>query len=223
MRTSGLVAIGLVLAGAPAAADPFSGWRATGDLALDLRGSEGDAGAVEAGPALRATAGKTWLAYALGLDASAGGGVHGGFAFDTALYPIGVSLFHGAPASFRVVAGVGVGGVTGGHLPIAARFPIEAELELHPVRALELSAWAEVAWALADARDGGARDAPFGDELTLGAAIRVGGGRRERHWGWSNGWRVGATLTERVGERAWGLVVGYGIDISGGPMERGDY
>ena len=196
-------------------AEPFPGWRATGDLALDLRGSAGAAGAAEVGPGLRATVGRPWLAFAGGIDLRAGGGVHGGFALDAALFPIGITLFHGAPVSLRIVGGVGVGGVSG-HLPFAARLPVEAEVELHPLRALELSAWAEVAYALRDARAGGAADAPFGDELIVGATIRVGRGARESQFHWSNGWRVGATITERLHERSVGVVIGWGIDLSGG-------
>jgi hypothetical protein len=220
VRRSG-IAIAVMLASSQARAEPFAGWRATGDLALDLRAIAGAAGDVEVGPGLRATAGKRWLAYAIGLDVRAGGGVHGGFAFDTTLYPIGVSILHGAPVSLRVVGGVGAGGVTG-RLPIAARFPVEAELEVHPAKQLELSAWAEVAYALRTARAGGAPDAPWGDELTLGATIRVGRGAHESEFAWSNGWRLGGTFTERVGEKVYGLVIGWGIDISGGPMSDYD-
>jgi hypothetical protein len=221
VRRPGIAIVVVVLGAARAAhADPWGSFRATGDLALDLRASAGAAGAALVGPGLRATAGKKWLAYAIGIDVRAGGGVHGGFAFDTTLYPIGISIGHGAPVSARVVGGVGAGGVTG-HLPIAARFPVEAELEIHPIRALELSAWAEVAYALRTARASGAPDAPWGDELTLGATIRIGHAARESEFHWSNGWRVGGTFTERVGEKVYGVVVGWGIDLSGGPVDSG--
>ncbi|HTJ43197.1 MAG TPA: hypothetical protein VL463_13925 [Kofleriaceae bacterium] len=216
----GLAIACLLILTAPAHADEFEGWRATGDLALDLRANAGAAGAAEVGPGLRATIGKPWLSYAAGIDVRAGGGVHGGFALDTALYPIGISLFEGSPVSFRIVGGVGVGGVSG-HLPFAARIPVEAELEIHPVRVIELSAWGECAFVARDARDHGAADALFGDELTLGATIRVGRGAHQSQWHWSNGWRLGATMTERVGERAYGLVIGWGIDLSGGGEHGG--
>jgi hypothetical protein len=212
----GALAIVVVL-GALGACGHWQRMRATGDLALDARATRGAAGSVEVGPGLRATAGRRALAYAIGLDLRAGGGLHGGFALDAALLPVGVSIFHGAPASLRVVTGVGVGGVTG-HLPFAARFPVEAELEVHPWHALELSAWAETAWVARDARHDGASDAPFGDELTLGATVRLGRGKREEYFDWSNGWRLGAMLTERLGEHRLGLVLGWGIDLSGGPM-----
>lgn len=212
------ILLGAVLVGraAPAAAG-FEELRYTADLVLESRGVDGAAGALDFGPSLRATAGTRWLAYAVGLDVRPGGGRHGGFAFGAALFPVGLAIAAGAPVSARVVAGIGTDGVTG-HVPFSARFPVEAELELHPIRALELTLWAEAAWVTADRRARGATDG-VGDEVAAGATLRLGRGKRERQqWHWSNGWRVGVMVQERLGARTWGLTLGYGIDVSFGPI-----
>lgn len=207
-----------MLALARPAAAGYGDHRYTADLTLEARGVDGAAGAIDAGPSLRATAGSPWLAYAVGLDVRPGGGRRGGFAFGAALYPIGVAIGAGAPVSARVVAGLGTDGVTG-HVPFTARLPVEAEVELHPIRAVELTLWCEVAWVTATRRAHGAVDLGIGDELTAGAALRIGRGKREREqWHWSNGWRVGAMVQERLGARMWGLTLGYGIDIAFGPI-----
>ena len=216
VRGPGIVLVVVALAGA-ARADEYAGMRASGDLALDLREQDGATGDVIVGPGLRGTIGKAWIGYAAGIDLRAGGGLHGGFALDTALYPIGLTLFHGAPVSARFVIGVGTSAVTGS-LPWAATFPIEGEIELHPIGALELSGWAMVTTVAGHAREGGAPDAPFGDELTIGATVRVGRHAHEDFWRWSNGWRLGATYTERLHEKRWGLVIGWGIDLAAGAM-----
>ncbi|MCE9578375.1 MAG: hypothetical protein K8W52_34930 [Deltaproteobacteria bacterium] len=216
LGASGVAGLAILLVAGPAVAG-FEKYRYTADLTLEARGVDGAAGAIDAGPSLRATAGTRWLAYAIGLDVRPGGGRHGGFAFGAAFYPVGIALGAGAPVSARVVAGIGTDGVTG-HVPFTARFPVEAELELHPIRAIELTLWCEAAWVTADRRAHGAIDG-IGDEVTAGAALRIGRGKRERQqWHWSNGWRVGVMVQERVGERAWGLTLGYGIDVAFGPI-----
>src|SRR5262249_41958880 len=141
VRAPGIAIVVLVLAAGVARGDEFAGMRASGDLALDLREQDGATGYVIVGPGLRGTVGESWLGYAAGLDLRAGGGLHGGFALDTALYPLGVTFFHGSPVSVRFVAGVGTSAVTGS-LPWAATFPVEGELEVHPIGPLEVSAWA---------------------------------------------------------------------------------
>ncbi len=203
---------------APAAAQDWTRLRAAGSLEMDLslmrRDDPAAAAGLEdtamAGIGLRAWGGKT-AGLMLGLDLRLGAGRGGGFAYDADLMPLGAGVALGPWARFGLLGGIDLSGVTG-HVPFAVGFPLEARLELDLGYHVHLAGWAGVrAIAGADARQNGSANAPFGDELRLGATVR--GGRGAKRWAevWGNGVYLGILYAERLGTRELGAVIGWGI------------
>ncbi len=199
------------------------GWRGGGSLALDLRYAEmaPEAGdpvrAVTAGPRVRAAAGKSALALAAGLDLHMGATGGGHFAYEVLILPLGVALQIGRSARLGAVAGAGTSGITGGALPIAWALPVEMFAEVSLGGHLRAAAWGRATeLAGAEGREGGAEDAPFGDEIEIGATLRWD--RRRESWSYvaGNGYQLGALYGQVAGARVLGLVLGYSLDAAGG-------
>jgi hypothetical protein len=147
--------------------------------------------------------------FHMGLDLGAGGTIdRGGFAYDVALFPVGVALRFAETSFITLGAGVGASGATGS-LDDAATFPVEARFELG--RGIRVLGRARAVFlAAADGRQDGAR---FADELEAMLALRIG--RAYTDWGFptGNGYFVGATYREALGATFAGLVIGYSIDM----------
>lgn len=216
-----IAALLLALAALPAAARG-EGWRGGGSLALDLRYAEltpkaGDpVRAVTAGPRVRAAAGKSALALAAGLDLHMGATGGGHFAYEVLVLPAGLALQLGRSARIGAVAGLGTSGITGGVLPIGFLLPVESFAELSLGDHVRVAAWGratEVAGA--EEREDGAEDAPFGDELEIGATLRWD--RRREDWRYvaGNGYQLGALYGQEEGTHIVGVVIGYSLDASG--------
>jgi hypothetical protein len=219
---AGAVIAAVAIAALPAASRA-EGWRGGGSLALDLRWwqLQPDAGdptrALTAGPRVRATAGKRAIGLAAGADLQLGATGEAAFAYEVAVLPLGVGLQLGRSARLGVVGGAGTSGVTGGVLPIALALPVEAFAEISLGDHVRAAGWGRATALLGeDTRQGGAADAPFGDELEVGLTLRWD--RRRSDWCYvaGNGYQVGATWGQRVGAEVVGVVLGYSLDAAGG-------
>jgi hypothetical protein len=178
-------------------------WHGGGNLEMDVRAIRRDtatAGAtrdtVAGGLELRGQGGPGRVGLALGLDLHLGGDTRGGFAYESALRPLGVGLDLGGAGALAVTAGAGVAGITGQQSP-RLRLPLELRLEvdLHPRAHVRM--FGEL--------DGRGRDRRAGFALRLGK----GGQRYDERWG--NGAFLGVIVGERDDLREVGLVVGYGL------------
>lgn len=123
---------------------------------------------------LRGVGDTTPVGFAAGMDLDLGGGFSGGFLYESRVL-IGLSTAFGRHVSLGVVTGLGVGGLTGGHIPIGMEIPVEAfgavELGSH----LRASGWARSSWIVgSEARQDGSDGAPFGDELSTGMSLLLG-------------------------------------------------
>ena len=222
-------AVMLVLCPGRAAAQ-MGGWQGGGSAALDIEGDRSEALAADGAAAgeaervetltfnesVRAVAGKGAVGVAAAVSLRLGGARPAGFVYDLSLLPVGLGLSLGQRTRLGVVAGAGLSGVTGS-LPFGWTFPVEGFAETSLGDHVRVAAWAEVTEvAGAGAREGGAADAPWGDELALGATLRWD--RRRDRWGMTggNGYQVGAVVRERAGLTWWGVVLGYSLDAGGG-------
>ncbi len=154
------------------------------------------------------------VAYHIGMDLAAGGTLHGGgFAYDVALFPIGVGVRFGRTSIATVGLGVGAIGATG-TLDDAVTLPLEVNLEMGSGR-LRLLARGRAAYvAGAASRHDGAPSAPFADELDATIGLRVGHHYEEYDFPTGNGYFVGASYRELAGAKFVGLTIGYSIDLA---------
>ncbi len=152
------------------------------------------------------------VGYHVGIDLAAGGSLNaGGFAYDVALFPAGVSVRFGRTGVIALGAGIGASGATG-TLDDAVTLPLEVNAELGGGR-LRLLARVRTSYvAGADSRQSAAPSIPFADELDATVGLRIG--RHYEDWGIpsGNGYFVGAAYRELAGTRFLGLVIGYSID-----------
>jgi hypothetical protein len=170
---------------------------------------------VLAGARLHAfVSGNASVAYHFGIDLAAGSTVRGGgFAYDVALFPIGVVVRAGETSIVGVGAGVGASGAVG-TIDDAVTLPLEAIAEVGSGR-VRLLARARAAYvAGADARQNGAPSIAFADELDGTVGLRIG--RRHRNSGFpvGNGYFVGASYRELAGARFAGVTIGYSVDMA---------
>ena len=154
------------------------------------------------------------VTYHVGMDLAAGGTVHGGgFAYDVALFPIGVGVRFGRTSIATFGLGVGAIGATG-TLDDAVTLPLEVNVEMGSGR-LRLLARGRAAFvAGAASRHDGAPSAPFADELDATVGLRVGHHYEEYDFPTGNGYFVGASYRELAGAKFVGLTIGYSIDLA---------
>jgi len=215
-------AFAVLLVAAPVAAAPFDDLK--GAASLDYEASyvhqydEEDAsgevlGLGLAGARLRGQAGGDVLDYKIGLDLHAGATAPGGFAYDVAIFPVGLGLRLGRWSRAGVVGGVGASGATG-TMDDGATFPVEAALELALGGYLRVLARGRVSWlSAADARADGAPSLPVGDELDASFAVRLGHRWMDHDFPSGNGYYLGVGYRESEGARMIGVVVGHSIDM----------
>jgi len=216
------VALGLLLLAAPVAAEPFDAVK--GAVSLEYEASyvqqvddEMATGEVNglglAGARVRGQAGGHVIGYKIGLDLHAGATAPGGFAYDVALFPMGLGLRLGRWSRFGVVGGVGASGATG-TMDDGATFPVEAALELGLGGRIRVLARGRVTWVVAaDARDAGSPSLPFGDELDASFAVRIGHRWMDYDFPTGNGYYLGVGYREAEGARMVGVVLGHSIDM----------
>lgn len=153
------------------------------------------------------------VAYHFGIDLAAGGTIRGGgFAYDVALFPVGVVVRGGATSIFGIGAGIGVIGAAG-TIDDAVTLPVEVTAEVGGgVRVLARARFAYVAGAAS--RQSAAPSLPFADELDAMLGLRLGRHYRDYGFPTGNGYFVGASYRELAGARFLGLTIGYSIDLA---------
>lgn len=153
------------------------------------------------------------VAYHIGMDLAAGGTIRGGgFAYDVALFPVGVVVRGGETSVFAVGAGVGFIGATG-TIDDAVTIPVEVIAEVGGGRRLLARVrWAYVAGAAS--RQSAAPSIAFADELDATLGLRLGRRYRDHGFPMGNGYFVGASYRELADARFLGLTIGYSIDLA---------
>ena len=168
---------------------------------------------VEAGLDLRGAIapGKLPLGFAIGAGYHFGASIPGGFAYEVALLPLGVSFFVDDIGWLAVVGGGDLSGVTT-RVPFAPRTLVEARIELQLPGPFHFAAFARPAWLAVDARQDGSNSIGFADELEAGAGFRIGSERERWDIDSSRGVFVGGLVRQWLGQTGFGLVVAYTVD-----------
>jgi hypothetical protein len=215
MKPRAMLALAVVALARPAAAETPYAW----SFELDGRyeryreasDTDGLHDVIMAGLGARGAVGSAALGLAAGLDVHVGAGVQGGFAYDIALYPLGIAAPIRFPVRCHLLAGAGTSGVTE-HLPATATFPVELALQADVGWNWWLGAWFRPSWVTASARRDGAELLDFADELEIGVALRLGKGGESYRTRWGNGLFVGAYHAERLGTSVLGFMIGHALD-----------
>lgn len=151
------------------------------------------------------------VGIAAGLGYHFGASVPGGFAYEGRLMPLGIAAFADGIGWMTITGGGDLSGVTT-RVPFAPRAIAEARLELQLPGPFHLAAFARPAWLAVDEREDGSETLGFADELDAGVGFRIGGEERRRGIDSSRGLFVGGVLREWLGERGFGVVLGYTVD-----------
>jgi len=173
-------------------------------------------GVVEGGIRLRGFGGPRALGYGIGLDVAGGVSHPLGFAWRTALYPVGVGRRLGRHGMFGLLAGVAGTGVAG-RLDAAFEIPVELYLHLRAGKHAGLTAFARTGWQYgADRRQHGARDLDHAglDVLRLGLTVRVGRNYHKWRMFSGNGYHLGVIASEDAHQRWLGVTFGYDADLA---------
>lgn len=153
--------------------------------------------------------------FPVGLAAGAGyqfgASVPGGFAYEAHLMPFGIAGFVDGIGWLAVIGGGDLSGVTT-RVAFAARVIAEARVELQLPGPFHFAAFVRPAWLAVDEREDGSESANFADELDAGAGFRIGGEERRHGIDTSRGLFVGGVMREWLGERGFGIVLGYTVD-----------
>lgn len=175
---------------------------------------------VLAGARLHGFVGGGSVGYHAGIDLAAGSTIsRGGFAYDVALFPLGIGVRFGETSFVAFGTGVGAMGAVG-TIDDAVTLPLEVNAELGggPVRVLARARASYVAGA--SGRHDGAPSIPFADELDAQLGVRVGAHGHADGFPWGNGYFLGAAYREMAGSRYLGVVIGYSIDVATRPRSR---
>ena len=195
------VSVGLAFA-RPSDADRWGGTSMTVAGALRMRG------VVDADP----------MGPAFGMDLGLGSGLDGGFLYDLRML-VGPGVTMGRHVSVGALAGAGISGLTGDHIPFGVDLPVEVFLATDVTTYAQVRLWGRSSWiAACDARQNGADHAPFGDEVWTGVSFVLGEdgrGENRRRFGLA----VGLTYGELLGTRFGGLSVGYGAGFGDRRMD----
>ena len=136
----------------------------------------------------------------------------GGFAYDVAVFPIGMVVRFGKTSIVGVSTGVGASGAVG-TLDDAITVPVEAVVELgNSWRVLGRARFSYVAGA--DSRQSAAPSAPFADELDAMLGLRFGKHYDQHGFPSGNGYFVAVSYRELADTRFAGLTIGYSIDLA---------
>jgi|GEM_PF-2826553 len=177
----------------PSDADKWGGTSMTVAGALRMRG------VVDADP----------MGPAFGMDLGLGSGLDGGFLYDLRML-MGPGVTMGRHVSVGALAGAGISGLTGEHIPFGVDVPVEIFVATDLTTYAQVRLWGRTSWiAACDARQNGADHAPFGDEVWAGVSFVLGEdgrGENRRRFGLA----LGFTYGEMLGTRFAGLSVGYG-------------
>ncbi|MBA3464504.1 MAG: hypothetical protein H0T46_31525 [Deltaproteobacteria bacterium] len=220
------LAVTLLLAPVLAEARPFDEFQGgswlhyelTGLTDVDdtMRGSGTDAKQlVLAGARLHGFVGtNSTIGYHIGFDLALGGTINsGGFAYDVALFPVGVGVRVGRTGVIALGAGVQAIGATS-TIDDAIALPLELNIEVGGGR-IRLLARARASYiAGAAGRQSAAPSVPFADELDATVGVRLGRHYEDYGFPSGNGYFLGASYRELAGTRFAGVVIGYSIDMA---------
>jgi hypothetical protein len=153
-------------------------------------------------------AGDREISEHISFDAAIGGqvGRHGGFAYDTAVLPLGIGLRLGPDSFLALDTGLAAMGATGS-LDDAVLVPIQLELEYGLTYHLIVRARDSFVFG-ADGRRDGAPSLPIGDELEAMVGVRVG---KSDNPSVPMGYFIGVAYKEMLDTRYIGLSLGYAL------------
>lgn len=218
------LALGVVVAPEVADARPFDEWQGGAwfhyELTAlhDIEDTKADSPAnqlILAGVRIHGFVGQSeTIGYHVGLDFAFGGTLHErGFAYDVALFPVGVGVRFGRTGVIAFGAGFQAIGATT-TIDDAVALPLEVNLELGDGRLRFLARGRAAYIAGADGRQSAAPSIAFADELDATVGLRIGHHYEDYGFPSGNGYFVGASYRELAGTRFAGLVIGYSIDMS---------
>jgi len=151
------------------------------------------------------------VAFHVGIDLAAGSTLRdAGLAYDVALFPAGVAVRFGR-TSFLAL-GAGIGGLGATTLDDALTFPVEATLEAGSrwrLLARVRTSWVEAA----PGRHDGSPSIPWADELEGMVGVRLGHHYEDYGYPSGNGYFLGVTYREMLGDHWVGGAIGYSIDL----------
>lgn len=159
--------------------------------------------------------GNASVAYHIGLDLLLGSTLgDAGFAYDLALYPVGILVRAGKTSIVGLGAGIaGMGAV--GTLDDTLALPLEMTVEIGVGRRLRVLSRTRVQWnALAPERQSGAESLPFADELDAMLGLRIGRYYDDYGFPSGNGYFVGVNYRELGRGQMVGITIGYAIDLA---------
>jgi hypothetical protein len=175
-----------------------------------------------AGTRVHALLGTRHVGYHIGADFALGSTLRaGGFAYDLALFPVGVGLRLGAASALMLGAGIGATGAVG-TLDDAITFPIELTGEFDAGRARLLARGRITYLAGASGRARGAPTTSFADEAEALLALRIGHHYNSYGYPTGNGYFAGIAYRELLDARFLGLTIGYSLDVATRRPERPD-
>lgn len=155
------------------------------------------------------------VAYHIGADILLGSTLRdAGFAYDLALFPVGILVRAGKTSIVGFGAGIGGMGAAG-TIDDALTLPVELTAEVGIGRRVRILSRARVTYnALAPTRQSGAPSLAFADELDAMLGVRVGRYYDDFGFPSGNGYFVGVNYRELARGRMIGLTIGYSIDLA---------
>jgi hypothetical protein len=155
------------------------------------------------------------IAYHIGADILLGSTVNAaGFAYDLALFPVGVVVRAGKTSIVGFGAGIGgMGGV--GTIDDALTVPLEVTTEIGLGRRVRVLSRTRVSYNVqAPTRQSGASSIAFADELDAMLGLRIGRYYDDYGFPSGNGYFVGVNYRELAGGQMLGITIGYSIDLA---------
>lgn len=172
----------------------------------------GNETAASAGMTMRGVGETTPVGFAAGMDLELGGGFSGGFLYEYRLLAglgTGISEY----VAIGVVSGIGIGGLTGDHVPFGLDIPVEVFAGVELGGLMRVSSWARSSWILAsEDRQDGSEAAPFGDELAAGGSLLFGG-RTGSYSHDRTGLAISGAYRELMGTHVYEASIGFGLSF----------
>jgi hypothetical protein len=175
---------------------------------------------IQGGFALRGAFGPGNWGILASVDCHVGAGAQGGFVYELDLLPLGLAYRIGDWFLIGTNIGLGVSGVTR-HVPFAMQVPLEAIVDVDLGRRIHISAWGRGKWiSVADGRSDGSESISWVDETDAAVALRLGKGKTRYRNRWGNGYFIAGTVSEQLGTRSYGVILGYAITTAFRPKRR---
>ncbi len=153
------------------------------------------------------------VAYHIGLDLLAGSTLgERGFAYDVALYPIGIAARFGATGVIASSVGIGANGAVGTS-DDGTVVPLQTTVELG--RGIRVLGRARFSYVLgAASRQSGAPGIPFADEFDAMLGVRIGRAYKKYGFPSGNGYFIAVGYREQLGTRFVGATLGYSLEAA---------